>query len=136
MGTPYHITQPAPTPTPYLYRLHPKAHARAARTYTFHRHHTTTNKHAQQQPQPLHPNLAVLVEDGEAVAGQEDGRQAGASPELVRIRSDVVGGPVHAAEGEELVAPAVAVVGHLLEQSSREREDNGARAVGGVGVYS
>ena len=62
--------------------------------------------------QPTH--LTVLVEDGEAVAGQEHGRETGAPPQLVRVRAGAARPPVHAAESQELVAPAVAVVGHLI----------------------
>lgn len=72
-----------------------------------------TDRATRQGRTPHHTHLAVLVEDGEAVAGQEHGREAGASPQLVRVRAGPAGAAVHAAEGQELVAPAVAVVGHL-----------------------
>lgn len=62
--------------------------------------------------------LAVLVEDGEAVTGQEHGRQAGAPPKLVRVRAGAPGAAVRAAEGQQLVAAAVAIVGDLAGRNS------------------
>lgn len=62
-------------------------------------------------------HLAVLVEDGKPVASQEHGRKARASANLARVRPGPAGTPVHAAEGQQLVATAIYVVENLFRSA-------------------